>query len=208
MASDTHARLATAPAAATSALFARFAERAGALGVKIHRVTTADEIAAVAAALAAEAGDGANGVVIAGGLDAAQPALRERLAARGVRLEALDAGDPGPVFARVAVGISEAVAGVAETGTLVVADPPDDRLVRMLSPKHIAVLDASAIVASLDEAGERLRALVGGAGSARANYITFITGPSRTADIEMSLTVGAHGPAELHVAILGAAPAG
>lgn len=185
----------------------RFAGHAGKLGVKVHRIATLDEVAVIAAGLAAEASEEARGVVIAPGLDEAQPALRQHLTAREVRLEPLDVADPGPTFARVTVGISEAVMGVAETGTLVVADALPDRLVRMLSPRHIVVLDAASIVPGLDEAGERLRVLVAGEGGPRANYVTFITGPSRTADIEMSLTVGAHGPAELHIAILGAAQA-
>ncbi len=190
------------PRTTHAALTDHFADRAGKLGVRVHRVGGLDEIAALAAGLVAADGDAGRGAIIAPGLDAAHPDLRRQLAARGVPLEALDADDPGPTFARVAVGLSGATLGVAETGSLVVADPPADRLVRMLSPRHLVVLDAAAIVPDLDEAGERLGALIDGAGGARANYVSFITGPSRTADIEMSLTVGAHGPAELHVAIL------
>jgi L-lactate dehydrogenase complex protein LldG len=191
-------------------LVEQLAERAARLGVKTHRVATLDEVAALVADLATDGGPAAfppaQGapwrVAIAPSLDAAHPALRQHLAAREVAVGAVAVDDPGGSFAGVAVGVSAAVHGVAETGTLVVVDPLADRLVRMLSPKHVVILAIEDLLPSLDEAAGRMVALVtSGAGP----YITFITGPSRTADIEMSLTVGAHGPAELHIAVLGAA---
>jgi L-lactate dehydrogenase complex protein LldG len=190
----------------------RLDERAGKLGVKTHRIGTLDEVATLAAelvqdggpaAFAPSAGEGWR-VVIAPTLDAALPALRQLLTTHGAAIGAVVAEEPASASVGVAVGISEALYGVGETGTLIVADSPADRLVRMLAPKHIVLLDINNMLASLDEAGERLRALTT-AGSGLGRYITFITGPSRTADIEMSLTVGAHGPAELHIAVLGAA---
>jgi L-lactate dehydrogenase complex protein LldG len=190
----------------------RLAERAGRLGVKTHRIATLDEVATLAADLVQDGGPAAFAppdgdrwhVVIAPGLDAAQPALRQLLTTHEVTIGAVVAEEPTSASAGVAVGISEALYGVGETGTLIVADGPADRLVRMLAPKHIVLLDINNMLASLDEAGERLRALAT-AGPELGRYVTFITGPSRTADIEMSLTVGAHGPAEVHIAVLGAA---
>jgi L-lactate dehydrogenase complex protein LldG len=73
----------------------------------------------------------------------------------------------------------------------------------MLAPVHIVILAATTVLPDLDATGALLRDLIG-AVEQPARYVTFITGPSRTADIEMSLTVGAHGPAELHIAVLGA----
>jgi L-lactate dehydrogenase complex protein LldG len=188
--------------AALDRLIEQLAARAGAVGVKTHRFSMLDEVAALAADLAATQTP-AGRVVIAPGFDTAQPALRERLAAHGAAVGAIDPADPAASFAGVTVGISEAVCGVAETGTLVVADGLADRLVRMLAPIHIVILAATTVLPDLDATGALLRDVIG-AVEQPARYVTFITGPSRTADIEMSLTVGAHGPAELHIAVLGA----
>lgn len=189
-------------------LVAQFAERAARLGVKTHRFATLDEVAALVAELATDGGPAAFPpaadepwrVALGPVLDAARPALRQQLASRSVTIGVVDVADPGGSFAGVAVGVSLAAHGVAETGTLVVVDDLADRLVRMLSPKHVVILAFDDLLPSLDEAGARLTALIT---SGVGPYITFITGPSRTADIEMSLTVGAHGPAELHIAVLG-----
>ena len=70
------------------------------------------------------------------------------------------------------------------------------RLVSLLPAVHIAILPAAAILGTL---GEALAAIRDESGVVRARAITFITGPSRTADIELTLVVGVHGPKELHV---------
>jgi L-lactate dehydrogenase complex protein LldG len=189
----------------------RLAERAGKLGVKTHRVASLDEVAVLAAELVQDGGPAAFAppagegwrAIIAPTLDAAQPALRQLLTTHDVGIGEVVVEQPASASVGVALGISEALYGVAETGTLVVADGLADRLVRMLAPKHILLLDIKNMLPSLDEAGERLRTLAS-ASDGPGQYITFITGPSRTADIEMSLTVGAHGPAEVHIAVLGA----
>lgn len=95
------------------------------------------------------------------------------------------------------VGITTAQAAIAETGTLVL-DSADEqhRLVSLVPPVHIAVVDASRIYESL---GEALALLQNGKEISPA--VTFITGPSRTADIELTLTIGVHGPQELYVII-------
>ncbi len=191
----------------------RLAERTGKLGVQIHRVATLDEVAVLAAELVEDGGPAAFAppagagwrAIIAPTLDAASPALRQHLTTRGVALAEVTPDRPTGASVGVAVGISAAAHGVAETGTMIVADGLADRLVRMLAPKHILVVQMADILPSLDEAGERLRALTAAGPDTPGRYVSFITGPSRTADIEMSLTVGAHGPAELHIAILGAA---
>jgi L-lactate dehydrogenase complex protein LldG len=95
------------------------------------------------------------------------------------------------------VGITTAQAAIAETGTLVL-DSADERhrLVSLVPPVHIAIVDASRICETL---GEVLAVLRNGKDLSRA--VTFVTGPSRTADIEQTLTVGVHGPRELYVII-------
>jgi L-lactate utilization protein LutC len=95
------------------------------------------------------------------------------------------------------VGVTTAQAGIAETGTLVLDSSCErNRLASVVPPVHIAILPASKIRGTL---GETLAMLQSGKEVSPA--ITFITGPSRTADIELTLTIGVHGPQELYVII-------
>ena len=95
------------------------------------------------------------------------------------------------------VGITRAQAGIAETGTLVLDSSCErNRLVSVVPPVHIAILRASRIYATLAEVLAMLQS-----GKEVSPAITFITGPSRTADIELTLTIGVHGPHELYVII-------
>jgi L-lactate utilization protein LutC len=97
----------------------------------------------------------------------------------------------------VDVGITSVQAAIADTGTLVLDSSVErNRLVSLIPPIHIAILDASQIFATL---GDVLAALQ--TGEELNPAITFITGPSRTADIELTLTLGVHGPQELYVII-------
>ena len=96
------------------------------------------------------------------------------------------------------VGITKAQAAIAETGTFVLdSSLEQNRLVSLVPPIHIAILDASRIYATL---GETLSALQ--ANGEVSPAITFVTGPSRTADIELTLAIGVHGPQELYVIIV------
>ena len=95
------------------------------------------------------------------------------------------------------VGITYAQAGIAETGTLVLDSSVErNRLVSLVPPVHIAILDASRIYTTLAQTLEVLQRR-----GELSPAITFITGPSRTADIELTLTIGVHGPQELHVIV-------
>ena len=98
---------------------------------------------------------------------------------------------------RFDVGISTAQAAIAETGTLVLDSVQErNRLVSLVPPVHIAIVDASRIVETLGEALTLLRK-----DNEISSAVTFITGPSRTADIELTLAIGVHGPRELYVII-------
>jgi L-lactate dehydrogenase complex protein LldG len=100
----------------------------------------------------------------------------------------------------VDVGICSVAFGIAFTGTVVETTTDDSyRLISSLPRIHVALLSASEIVADLAEAAIRLR----NAYSENPTYcnITFISGPSRTADIEMKLFLGVHGPQESHVIV-------
>ena len=95
------------------------------------------------------------------------------------------------------VGVSTAQAAIAETGTLVLDSAYErHRLVSLVPPVHIAVVNASAIVETLSDALTLLQK-----DKEISPAITFITGPSRTADIELTLTIGVHGPQELYVVV-------
>jgi L-lactate dehydrogenase complex protein LldG len=101
-------------------------------------------------------------------------------------------------IAAVEVGITSADYALADTGSLVFfSESGESRLLSLLPPCHIAVIESSKIVPSLDDVF-RLRPLPGADSSA----IVVITGPSRTADIEMRLVRGVHGPGEIHVIVV------
>ncbi len=98
------------------------------------------------------------------------------------------------------LGLSGAQWGIAETGTLVLdSNLEKHRLVSLVPPVHVAVLDASAILPALGDAFAAAHASPRGLAPA----ITLVTGPSRTADIELTLVVGVHGPRELHILLIG-----
>lgn len=102
----------------------------------------------------------------------------------------------------VLVGISGVDAAIAESGSMVVASGSDrGRLASLLPPVHIALLPADRIVRTLPEAFDRLHEQYGDRIFTDRSNITVITGPSRTADIELSLTLGVHGPREVHALV-------
>ena len=95
--------------------------------------------------------------------------------------------------------ITPADFGAAATGSLVLDSTSEDmRIATMLCEAHVAVLERDRIRPDLESFEPELSGLMADA----PNYTAFITGASRTADIERVLTIGVHGPAELHVVIL------
>jgi len=107
-------------------------------------------------------------------------------------------------FIEATVGISGANMAIAETGTIVlVTNEGNADLTTTLPPVHIALFGIDKLVASLDDAVAVLRMLPrSGTGQIMSSYVNWITGPSRSADIEQSLTIGVHGPREMHCVIL------
>ncbi len=94
------------------------------------------------------------------------------------------------------LGITSAQFGIAETGTLVIeSDKEFNRLTSLIPPVHICVLEAKQICKTL---GETLGFLE----KDLSRTVTFITGPSRTSDIELTLAIGVHGPGELFVILI------
>ena len=95
-------------------------------------------------------------------------------------------------------GITSADYALSNTGTLVmIAGPENARLISLLPPVHIALIPANCLLTSLDE----LYTLVPKPAD-RSSSMVFITGPSRTADIEQILVRGVHGPRDIHVVII------
>ncbi len=91
------------------------------------------------------------------------------------------------------VGVTKAVCGLADTGSVLIADGDGNPLQASLLPEiHIVVLCTSQILPSLSDA-LTLPVL------RQSRAAVVVTGPSRTADIEMSLTIGMHGPGEVCV---------
>lgn len=97
------------------------------------------------------------------------------------------------------VGITGVFCAVAETGTLAVLSGPDTPATASLLPEtHIALVPASRIVPGMEEAFALIRAECGELPRA----VNFISGPSRTGDIEQTLVLGAHGPYRVHLILI------
>jgi L-lactate dehydrogenase complex protein LldG len=98
-----------------------------------------------------------------------------------------------------AVSVQHGFAGIAETGTLMLPSAPERPVtLNLLADTEVVVLRASAIVGAYEEAWDKLRAEVG----AMPRNVMLVTGPSRSADIEQTLELGAHGPRNLHVVLV------
>jgi len=167
----------------------RFIARAREVSAEVHRVKRLED--ALAHVLTLRLGRGG---VAAVGWDAETIKRLERqvgdagLFDRGLRQHA-DA---------IGVGFTPASWGVAETGTLIIDGADEDlRLATMLPDVHVALLPQRRVVERLVDLAD----VITGALSA-PGYLAMITGPSRTADVERVLTIGVHGPRELHILLL------
>jgi L-lactate dehydrogenase complex protein LldG len=167
----------------------RIYELVSPLGVTSERVR--DLRAAARAIRAIQVDIGAPGIVVTGELLRLLPTMMTALDEADVSWRVPDDLDQ----ARDApLGVTLVEAAVVETGSVVLAEKTlGDRGVGLLSLVNIMLIPVDDVVPSLVEAAAIIRevALKGG-------YATLVTGPSRTADIEMSLTVGVQGPARVH----------
>jgi hypothetical protein len=97
------------------------------------------------------------------------------------------------------VSVQHAFVGIAETGTLMLPSAPErPTTLNLLADTEIVVLRASRLVGAYEEAWDLLRADMGG----MPRNVMLVTGPSRSADIEQTLELGAHGPRQLHVVLV------
>ena len=102
------------------------------------------------------------------------------------------------------VAVSHAFGAAAETGTLMLTSGPDNpTTLNFLPDTHIVVVRADEIAGDYETLWQRLRAKYGAGRMPRT--VNWITGPSRSADIEQTLILGAHGPRRLHVLVIGGA---
>ncbi len=197
-----HPGVMPAPAIRGDSLVAQFAAELEALAVTVHHVTGDHAAAETVVAIAASAG--ARRVLSWADEWLNCPDLPAALAAAGVTRESCWLPMEGAARKRrlaelddVRVGVTGALAGVADTGSLaMVSGPGRGRMASLLPPVHVAVIRATQILPSY----AALLAMHPDVVASGSNLV-LITGPSRTADIEMTLTRGVHGPGQVHVVI-------
>lgn len=108
----------------------------------------------------------------------------------------------GPSAGSDLVCISHAEAGIAETGTLALVSGPDNpTTLNFLPDVHVVVVSAADVVGEAEAVFDRLKARYGAGRMPRT--VNMVTGPSRSADIEQTLLLGAHGPRSLHIVVVG-----
>ncbi len=115
--------------------------------------------------------------------------------------------DYGPGRSQDLVSVTPAFAGIAETGTLMLhSSTTTPTTLHFVPDHHIVVMKESQITGALEDAFARLRDKLGtGDKTAAENWprtVNFVTGPSRTADIEGVPVLGAHGPRRLHIVLI------
>jgi L-lactate dehydrogenase complex protein LldG len=177
---------------------ARFTRELQALAGHVYHASSPAEIAALVDSLARREG---NPSVLAWDDEELPVAgVREAIESRGCRVihqRPGDSQDPATValWASATVGLTSAKACLAETGSLVVISGPGrGRLASLLTPIHVALVTRASLRRSLPD----LLAAQPELATTGANLVC-ITGPSRTADIEHTLSRGVHGPREIHV---------
>jgi len=179
-------------------LFTRFQQRLSSAGGESHQVAHLAEAAAI---IAAHPALGANEIVVSPHFGQHQRwgAILPLLSSKGITLR--EAGSPASV-ADAPAGLSGAELAIAETGSVLLAENTlEARVVSMLTLAHFVLVGEDRLVPMLDDAAGILQQF-SRAGSDQRHYMSFVTGPSRTADIERTLTIGVQGPKTLCVIIV------
>ncbi|MCB0191152.1 MAG: lactate utilization protein [Anaerolineae bacterium] len=184
------------------ALVERFEQELTALSGQVYRVEEAEGIAEIVLSIL-EKHDARQ--IMSWGSAALEPyRLSEALQAGGIEvveryIPAEREGHAAQLAAldNVRVGLTGANGALADTGAIALISGPDrGRLASLLPPVHIAILSRQTIYPSLPAfLAEQTKI------TAMGSNLVFIAGPSRTGDIEMTLTMGVHGPGEVHVII-------
>lgn len=178
-----------------------FARRFASLAGIVHRVP--NEAAAAEALHGIVAEVRAERVALAGLPAALEESFASKCAAAGaaVMRPPYDPADLPHALDACAIGVTEAAFTIAETGTLVEASTNDAvRLVSSLPRTYVGVVRASSLVPTLREAAPHMRPYF--ADHDAGVVLSFISGPSRTGDIELKLTLGVHGPETAHAIVI------
>lgn len=184
---------------ATNDLFERFQQRLAVVGGESHFVERLEQAAEIIAAHPALA---KMEVVVAPDFAASQPWGAMLPLLRDKDIEIREAGNPASV-ADAPAGLSGAELAIAETGSVLLAENAlEARVVGMLTLAHFVLVRAGTLFPMLEDAGKLLRQLTK-AGPDQRHYISLVTGPSRTADIERTLTIGVQGPKALCAIVVG-----
>jgi L-lactate dehydrogenase complex protein LldG len=180
----------------------RFRREFEAVAGVFHRVATMQDVPSLVGHIARErsASRLVSWSAPAMGADLAPALVLEGLSTTAMPDVAVDAREARrlrEVSAAADIGLTGADLALAETGTLILrSDAGRPRSTSLLPPCHVAVFDRMALVETLQQVGVMLEAWH--ATDAVAGVVNFITGPSRTADIELTLTRGVHCPKEVH----------
>jgi len=174
-------------------LFTRFQERLSSVGGESYQAPSlagaADIIASHPALIAGE-------IIVPPdfGTHPQWGAVLPLLSGKGIAIR--EAGSPASV-ADAPAGLSGAELAIAETGSVLLAENSlAARVVSMLTLTHFVLVSENRLVPMLDDAAGILQHMTK-AGADQRHYISFVTGPSRTADIERTLTIGVQGPKAL-----------
>lgn len=131
------------------------------------------------------------------------PAHAEQRRARLRQTIAMPTEGPRPSLVGDLVGITGASCAIAETGTLMLlSGTRTASTTRLLPETHIAMVAAGRIVADMEEGFALLRH-ERGEGSKLPRAVNFVSGPSRTSDIEQTVVLGAHGPYRVYLLVVG-----
>jgi len=172
-------------------LLDEFTREAEAVGAGVHHAARADVVDTLASLLG-----GVRSVVVAAGLESLAADLRGP--SREILLEGRDTG-AAERLPTADAGICEALAGVAASGTVLVGPGTGlEGLASTLPPHSIVVLERAQIHRDIASALAVVSDLVAAPGS----RLAFITGPSRTSDIELTPVIGVHGPLRLDLVVI------
>jgi L-lactate dehydrogenase complex protein LldG len=186
----------------TDATVERFAEVLTAVGGRAHGPVPVDEALDLLVQLCQERSDGAAVAVSTGDPVVQKLGAAEKLAASG-----LDVLLPDDVFwrerlAEAGVGVTGAVAALAASGSVGVAcGPGAPRATSLVPPAHICLVFRGTMVSDLGEALLRWAPTAADDAALPSNLV-WVSGPSRSADLELVLTVGVHGPGSVDVIVV------
>lgn len=179
-------------------LFTQFQQQLSSAGGESHQITNLAEASAMIAAHPALIG----GEIVVPpnfGHHRHWGVILPLLSIKGITIR--EAGNPASV-ADAPAGLSGAELAIAETGSVLLAENSlEARVVSMLTLTHFLLVREEMLVPMLEDAAGMLQRLAR-AGADQRHYMSFVTGPSRTADIERTLTIGVQGPKTLCVIIV------